>query len=83
MRHHAPRGGLQDAAHNLQQGAFAAPIRPHQAQRLALFELEPDIAQRPEIRVPRPRPRQQLAQPVRRPPVQPIQLGDVLNEDQI
>ena len=82
-RHHAPGGGLQNAADNLQQGALAAPVGSHQAQGLALFELEPDVAQGPEIGVERAAAGQQLAQPVGRAPVQPVQFGDVLNEDQL
>jgi hypothetical protein len=74
---------LQDAADNLQQGALAASIGADEAERLAFLDLEADVAQGPKIGMPGPGTRQQFAQPVGRPAVQAVQLGDVLNEYQI
>ena len=44
--------------------------------------MEADVAQGPEIRVARPDAGQQFAQPVRGPPVEAVQLRDILNQNQ-
>ena len=49
-RHHASRGGLQDAADDLQQRALAAAVGTHQAEHLALFDLEADVLAAPRNR---------------------------------
>jgi hypothetical protein len=67
----------------LEERALAASIGADEAEGLTLLELEANIAQGPKIRMPRPGTRQEFAQPVGRAAVQAIQLGDVLNEDQI
>ena len=82
-RHHASGGGLQNPADDLQQGALAAAVGPDQAEHFTLFDLEADIAQRPEIRVPGLGVREQLAQAVDGTAIQAIELGNVLNKDQI
>ena len=82
-RDDAAGGGLQDAADDLEERALAASIGADEAEGLTLLELEADIAQGPKIGMPRAGTGQQLAQPVCRAAVQTIQLGDVLNEDQI
>ena len=59
------------------------PLGPTSPSVSPFSTVETDVAQRPEIGVARPRARQQLVQPVGRAPVQTIELGDVLNQDQI
>ena len=82
-RHHTSGGGLQNAADDLQQRALTATVGTHQAQGFALFDLKPDLAQRPEIGVAGRGARQKLAQAVGGAPVQAVELGNVLNEDQL
>src|ERR1022692_105760 len=75
-----PLGGLQDAGHDLEQRALAGAVRPYQGQRLALFDLEADIAQRPEVAVELSLDeRQRLAEAVGGTAVELVELGYVLN----
>ena len=77
-----PSGGLQDAGHDLQQRALAGTVGPYQRQRLALFNLEADIAQRPKIGVELAlAERQGLAQAVGGTAVELVELGHVLEQD--
>ncbi len=81
-RYDAPEGGLQDAADDLQQRAFAAAVGTDEAECLALFHLEADVAQRPEIAVKRGgREGEYLPQAVRRAFVELVKLGYVLQQD--
>ena len=79
----AAAGGLEDAADDLQQGAFAAAVGADEAEGLALFDGEADVAERPEIGVARAAAGEQLAQAVGGTAVETVQLRDVLNQDQI
>ena len=82
-RDHAARGRLQNSADHLEQSALAAAVRAHETDDLAAFHAEGDIAQRPEIGVQRLVPQRiQLADAVERRLVQPIELRDVLDEQQ-
>ena len=81
-RHNPSRGGLQDAADDLQQRALAAAVGSHQAEHFAAFDAEADVAQRPEIGVERLRIEgQQLRAGGRRDEIQAVKLGYVLNQN--
>ena len=81
-RHHASLGGLQDAGDDLQQRALAGPVGPYQRQRLAFFDLEADIAQRPKIAVELALDkRQRLAQAVGGTAVELVKFGYVLDQN--
>ena len=82
-RHYASGSGLQDAADDLQQRAFAAPVGPDQAQDFAFFQIEADIFESPEIPVMFSSAGQEFEQAVRRPPIEAVELRDVLDEDQV
>ena len=82
-RDHASAGGLQDAAHHLQESALAAAVGSDQTQHFALLDFEADVLECPEIGVARLGARKHLLQPVDGTPVEPVKLRYVLYEDQI
>jgi hypothetical protein len=64
MRDDAAAGGLQNAADDLQEGAFAAAVRTDDAQNFAAFHGERNVAQSPKFRGRDVRERKKFEQPV-------------------
>jgi len=82
-RHHTSLRWLQNAADDLEQRALPASVRSHQTDDFAFFHAETDVTQCPEVRVHRrAAQRIQLADSVPGSLIEPVQLRDVLNEQQ-
>ena len=79
----APRGGLQDPAQNLQQGALSGTVGADNAKGLALADRKIDAPQRPEILMKRPAAEpHRFLEAVNGAVVDLVELGDVLGEEQ-
>src|SRR5205823_4719034 len=82
LRNHAPCGGWQYPANDLQKCALAAAVRTHYSKDFAALQAEADIPQGPEISVQTIREkRKNLPNAIGRAFIQAVQLGDVLNTD--